>query len=264
MARRIKFIEPIDYLSGKLSGNQKLEYAENNNPAYYAPLGKVNYAKNYKSRYIGVQVAATGRTYFSIKSKAATHMTNRAKKAMALMGGTGALVGAILHDKSTAIYQGIYAQWLKLQEYGSQYTLRKYMSDTIRQALETFQENINFAGPLTVVTIKNPWYDGTQTTGANISTGIIIKFWTQLHVDGITFTIDGATGVASDGYTIAESASIPVNSILNITSGTVGQNTYAKSNGRWMLDPNGEYALYDDAAIIANGKYTTTVEAPSA
>ena len=47
--KRIEFIAPVESMRGNLSGNQSLEYALNNNPAYDAPDG-VQYARNYQPR----------------------------------------------------------------------------------------------------------------------------------------------------------------------------------------------------------------------
>ena len=182
--KRIEFIAPVEAMRGNLSGAQDLRYAENDNKAYEGPVGSVNYARNYSPRFIGAKVAKNGRKYFTVRTKSANHLTAKAKHAMALLGGTGALVGAILHTKSSDVYQGIYAQWVALQALGSKKTLRQYMSDTIRLGLEAKQKSITFAGPNAPITIGNPWMSEV-TPGAQVTTDVLVKFATELGPQGI-------------------------------------------------------------------------------
>lgn len=182
--KRIEFIAPVEAMRGNLSGAQDLRYAENDNKAYEGPVGSVNYARNYSPRFIGAKVAKNGRKYFTVRTKSANHLTAKAKHAMALLGGTGALVGAILHTKSSDVYEGVYAQWLAMQALGSKKTLRQYLSDTIRLGLEAKQKTITFAGPNAPVTIGNPWMTD-PTPGAQVSSDVLLKFATELGPQGL-------------------------------------------------------------------------------
>ena len=89
---------PIEEIRGKLAGSQKLEYAENNNPAYDSPLGKRNYARNYKTCIIACKRASDGKQYFQIKTKSAIGMTAKSKKRMAILGGAGAVYNVVVAD----------------------------------------------------------------------------------------------------------------------------------------------------------------------
>lgn len=83
--KRIEFIAPVEALRGNMSGKQTLVYALNNNPAYDAPEG-LQYARNYKPRYIGFRRAKDGAVYFGVKRKSATKVDAASKITMAALG----------------------------------------------------------------------------------------------------------------------------------------------------------------------------------
>lgn len=196
--KRIEFIAPVEAMRGNLSGAQKLQYPTDNQGAYEGPVGSVNYARNYSPRFVGSKRARDGRKYFSVRTKSANHLTAASKRAMALLGGVGAIVAAILRNKTGEPYVQAYAQWVELQNLGSNKTFRETLSGWIRSALVANSTTIPFTGPRSVYSIKNPWNDGTQTTGAEISQAILVKFWDELAQDGVTFALDGRTGIAKE------------------------------------------------------------------
>ena len=242
--KRVDFVPGFPELRGNVSGKQKLEYAENDNPAYDGPVGQKNYARNYKAAIVVSKRASDGRMYFSVRTKTANHLTSRAKKAMALLGGAGAVYAAIVRTKSTATYQGIYAQWAKLVEYGSTKTFRQWVMDTIRTALMSNAQNCVFTGPLSPVTVKNPWYDGSQSADATISNANLVKFWGELHTNGIYFTVGGAKGIATTGD---EFQSI-INSHYNVLSLVANQQSYITMGGNYLITALGAGVRPDDVA----------------
>ena len=158
MAKRIEFIAPVDSMRGNLSGSQDLVYAANDNKAYESPANQVNYAKNYRTSYVGAKRASDGLKFFGVKTKTATHTTQAAMTAMALMGATGVLfnlfkeAGARGNDQRWGQVVYNYENSFKKQ-YKS---LRQYAMDVIRKALVAKKETIVFGGP-TVATYQNPW-----------------------------------------------------------------------------------------------------------
>ena len=217
--KRIEFIAPVEAMRGNLSGKQDLLYAENNNKAFEGPVGQTNYARNYSPRFIGAKVAKTGKKYFTVRTKSANHLTVKAKNAMALLGGTGAIVGAILSAKSGEPYNNIMAQYIELQQLGENRTFRKYVSDVVRAALIAKSATIVFAGPRPAYSINNPWIAPTQTQGAEISASIVWKFAGELCANGarlihITFTKPG-TGEKMDVERYVLTGSTWADQILN-------------------------------------------------
>lgn len=194
--KRIEFIAPVEAMRGNLSGAQRLEYPTDNQGAYESVQGNVNYATNYGARFIGAKVARTGKKYFAVRTKSANHLTAKSKKAMALMGGTGAMVGYILGHKSSTLYINLLAMYNKVVELGDTRTFRKYLSDHVRAGLIAKSATIVVSGPLSPVSIDNPWNTTQATPNVQVSNAILVKFWDQLAADGYTFKIGELVGVA--------------------------------------------------------------------
>lgn len=201
--KRIEFIAPVESMRGNLSGNQVLEYAENNNPAFEAPTG-VQYARNYQPRFIGAKRSATGKKYFQIKTKSATKVNAGSKLKMALLGGTGAVRAAILGNATyRALLETIYAA-AKAAGQTSAKTIQKFAYDVIYEALLSKSVMISFYGSgASALNIQNPWVYTTQMGGQSITIKnyILVKFWPQLANNPLVFTIDGLKGVAHSGDT---------------------------------------------------------------
>lgn len=261
--KRIEFIAPVEAIRGNLSGRQDLRYALNNNKAFESPAGAINYARNYTPRYVGAKIAASGAKIFSVRTKNAVNMTTKAIKAMALLGGTGALVGSLLAHKSGTPYQQVYALWqyalANVPAYAG-YTFRKFASEFIRPKLEAKAQNITANIASVSVSFKNPWYDGSQTTGATISQKVLVEFWGQLAPNGVVFTINGHKGIASDGMdweTLAADATL---NVLNITTTEVDDVVYPQYKG--------EFVVLDGVHVTAastpanNAEYSTTSTQP--
>lgn len=257
--KRIKYISPIEEMSGNLSGAQNLKYPTQDNKAFESPEGSVNYARNYKNRFVGAVRRKDGLCYFSVKTKTATHITPRSLQAMALLGGAGAMYAALVRDKASATYAGIYAQWVELQNVGNTKSFRQYVMYNFRQMLASKQSTVVFAGPRPAVTVNNPW-KGEQTADMSISREILTKFWPQLAPDGITFTIDGEKVVSESGFDFIDTISMLQNEALALTE---NEQQYILKAGRYVLTSNGEY-VKGDADPVPNAKYITTDIAPQA
>lgn len=253
--KRIEFIAPVEAMRGNLSGRQKLEYPTDNKGAYEGPVGSVNYARNYSARFIGAKIAKSGKKYFAVRTKTANHLTAKAKKAMALLGGTGAIVGAIFKNKTSQLYSELYAQWIELQNLGSTKTFRQSLSDAVRAGLIAKVDSIPYAGPRGVVYIDNPWCNDEETINISISPAVLVKFWEQLAVNPVTFTVDGMVGVGrtTDNFELL----VPKHyNILNL----VLTNTYVTMNGDYLLIGD-DYAT-DDTNLVNGMELISTSVAP--
>lgn len=261
--KRIEFIAPVESMRGNLSGNQKLLYAEHDNPAYDAPVGR-NYARNYRPSFIGAKVAKSGKKYFAVKTKSAAGISTRSKKAMALLGATAAVIKAILADGARkAAIQKILEYNIQRGIISSDTSLRKFMDSVIRPALSSKANEIRFAGGTgtTPVVVKNPWgRGGTATDITNfISNEVLVKFWGVLAVEPIVFSVEGSKGVAHEGDTFSDIANAPYN-VLGIETDTYEQNTYAKMNGMYILNESTYVKASDDAQ---NAAYVLTEDDPT-
>ena len=246
MATKFTMIAPFDQASGNVSGKQLLKYAENNNPAYDSPVGRVNYARNYRTRYVAGIRSATGEGYIQVKKKSAVHLTQRAKLNMALLGGTGAIFGSIMRDKSSELYANLYAQWLELQNNGSKKTFRESVCDAIRAGLIAKLEQIPYSGPRGVVYITNPWNYTGSTPNVTVSTETLVKFWTELAANPVTFTVDGLKGVAHGGTNGDAFTDIITRGLYNVLGLTIGEIPGGVATGVYMGDG---YLTYNSTPI---------------
>lgn len=261
--KRIEFISPVEAMRGNLSGNQDLKYPTQNNKAFESPEGSVNYARNYSTRFIGAKRASDGLKYFAVKTKTATHITPRSLMAMALLGGAGAMYAALVRNKASETYTGIYAQWVELQNIGETRSFREFVMDALRRMLVAKSQNVVFSGPRPgAITVNNPWVASEQTTDMQVTNAILVKFWAQLSVNGITFDVVGSKGIATSGETFDELIDDVEKNVLNITSSTFGNTSYLMVSGQFIKYES-DYATSTDT-IVANGKYTLTDIAPTA
>lgn len=260
--RKVRLIAPFLAIQGNLSGAQDLRYAENDNKAFESPAGKKNFARNYDPRYIGSLNTKTGKYTYRVKTKSAVHMTPKATKAMALLGGTGAVYGALIKVKTTATYLGVLAQYNAIVALGDKRTFQKYCMDQIMQAIAANAQNVTFAGPATVVNFKNPWYDGSQSADVTISQNVLVKFWGELALNGIYFFVDGQKGIAINSWCFDDLDGSPAVNILPLGSVEIGSKTYV-IKGDLYLKLNGAY-VEDSDVIVVNGEYFLTATAPEA
>lgn len=264
MAKIAETLTGFSQLRGNISGKQDLRYAENNNKAFESPVGKVNYARNYRPSVICAKRAKDGRMYFQIRTKNAVNMTAKAVKAMALMGGTGALVGSLLAHKSGTPYQQMYALWQYALAHDASYagySFRKFASEIIRPKLEAKAQNITAQIASISLSFKNPWYDASQTVGANVSSKVLVEFWAQLSPDPISFTVDGKKGVAKDGMFFADVIGLTALNTLGLSMQHVGNNDYVvKGEGNFLKLDSAYIKVTDQPANLE--EYVTTEVVP--
>ena len=256
--KRIEFIAPVSAMRGNLSGAQNLKYPTQDNKAYEGPVGEMNYARNYTPRFVGNKRAADGQKYFSVKTSSANHLTVKSKHAMAVLGGVGSLISAIYRTKTSSTYIALRAQWQALQGVGDTRTFRKYLTDGLRAMIEGKQKSVVFAGPKPPVTIVSNW-NGDENPTVTIGNNILAKFWDELAIDGIYFTVDGQKGIAKDGWDFDEIITQTDKNVLGLTLKTSGN--YIQYGGRYVMY-DGDY-ITASFEVQQNGEYYTTDEDPS-
>lgn len=260
--RRVRLLAPFEAIQGNLSGRQDLRYAEHDNKAYESPAGKKNYARNYTPRYIGSYITKSGKSVFRVKTKSAVHMTPKATKAMALLGGAGAVYGALIKVKTTATYLGVLAQYNALVAIGEKRSFQQYCMDIIRQAIVAHAQNVTFAGPATLVTFKNPWYNGTMSTDVTISNAVLQKFWLQLCENAISFNVSGMKGLAKSGDSFDDVAAANYNN-LGIVITTISSVQYPTINGLFIYNDAGD-AVTGGSTIEVTEDYELDATTPEA
>ena len=198
--KKITYIEPVSNAQGSLTPKKKLEYALNDNPAFYAPRGQKEKARNYQTIYVGHKRNASGRNYFSVRGKTSVTLTPARLRQMAIIGGAGAMYSAIVANKSSALYIAILAAY-NAEPIAERPTFKKYVMSVLQKMLHNYMPMNYFYNRITgtYTYVQSPWnYEGTGNV--HISSDIIVKFWEQLY-DGeyIEFTVDGKRGVCPTG-----------------------------------------------------------------
>lgn len=247
----IEFISPVEAMRGNLSRTkQTLLYAENDNPAWDAPVDKRSYARNYQPIFVGAKVAKSGRKYFAIKTKTAITITAAAKTRMALLAASSEIANVISRD--LRIFPALQELYAANHPVGWSY--KRWQMNYIRQGLAN-KTAITFPGyeQLAAVFVKNPYINSTQPSSAiDISefypTELLVKFWTQLSNDPITFKVGDQTGISYNHLTfegLVEDESRL--NVLGLTKEDVGQESYVKMGDSWVTADQGEtYVSYTD------------------
>lgn len=237
MARSIEFLAPVEAMRGNLSGDQKLTYPTQNNAAFEAPnTGRV-YANNYQTRYIGAKRSSDGKKYFAVKQRSAYYSTEAGKLRNALLGGSGALIAAMMKSENfETVYRPGYEYAKANGLIPTSWSLRKYMSDAAYNYLKQKSNVVKFFNQSgSSIFVRNPWVFDTQVGAQAIPVGdyTLVKFWMQLATNPIEFKIEGLTGVAHAGDTWSKLIQMGYN-VLDLTSSQVGDNDYVKMGDQWV------------------------------
>ena len=268
--KKVFMIAPYEALSGNASGNQVLEYAENNNPAFEAPTGR-NYARNYKPRYV-ISRRGDGTIYFSVKTKSATKITASSKMNMALLGGIAAIKSALKTQKTTD-WNTLHTIYEYIKAHGAAVgTFNEWIDPYLRRMLRYHQESVQFSQAVGSVTITNPW-NVSNAAAVTLVYATWIKFAPQFIFNSVTssvgaiqFTIDGVLMYAPFGasqapisWTALSGLNTNANVITMLADLSVG-NDEVFYNGEPVYSSAGVEQA--PATVIASDKYTTV--APSA
>lgn len=262
--KKIEFIAPVASMRGNLSGNQTLQYAENNNPAFDAPTGR-QYAKNYSPRFVGAKRSSDGMTYFATKTKSATLITPESLERMALLGGAAAWYNSAI--KNMELYPAMQVFWRSVRNAYPSYTFRKLMMQMFRQALQAHEQNVAFTVDGTTTLAANPWFVGASGIASPISQDVLVKFWLQLGTDANDqtpgyFYVAGRRGIMlqdSNSEGIAFNAIITTYPALNIL-GLTTEESYVKLNSAFLINEGAGVDLGD--AIIRDNNYGLVAELP--
>lgn len=259
--KRIEFISPVEAMRGNLSRTkQTLLYAENDNPAWDAPVDKRSYARNYQPIFVGAKVAKSGRKYFAIKTKTAITITAAAKTRMALLAVSSEIANIL--DKDLRVIASL--QELFVANHPVGWSFKRWMMSYIREGLSA-KTAITFPGyeQLAAVFIKNPFINTTQPSSAvDISeyfpNELLVKFWPQLANNPIMFTVVDLKGIAHEGDHF--------NDLKNANYNVLGL-TFDAQGDPVQLDD--QYLQYDseyvdsDAHVVSGGAYTLTSVEPA-
>lgn len=173
MARKIRFIAPVESISGNLSGSQDLLYP-NNVKAWNSGSARPN-ASNYVTRYIGVRRNRDGALYYAVKTKTTTVLGMTTRTAMAAFGGAASCTSWIMHDAEHL--PQLQSMWRNVVARGNRITFHKFIYNQVYPILDAKTATIQISDSSTGgVQYKNPWVEGGTGTAIAISEAIITKF----------------------------------------------------------------------------------------
>ena len=274
MAKRIIMIAPFDVLTGNLSGQQNLQYAENNNPAYEAPNGTQG-ARNYKTRYVGAR-RSDGTTYFSVRQKNTAVLNGKTRTAMGLTAITALIISSCKKAASSASYS-----WAKIQKaYETDLengtlpegvdSVTKFANYYIRRMLQYKQAKWFRQSASSPVELFNP-YDISTASALVINAQKWLKFadlfaFNGEATGGVYYTIDnvkffafnGMSGVAPFDELVTEDDNL--NYKATITNLSL-EDTKLKYMGAQVYTSAG-VEVHDALAPSANEKLTTIAPEP--
>lgn len=173
MARKIRYIAPVESISGNLSGSQDLLYP-NNVKAWKSSQANA-YAQNYTTRYVGVHRNRDGALYFAVKQRTKVVLSNTTRTAMAAFGGAASCTSWIMHDAEHL--PQLQSMWRTVVGRGNRITFHKFIYTQVYPALSEKASTIQISDSSTGgVQYKNPWVEGGTGTAIAISEDIITKF----------------------------------------------------------------------------------------
>lgn len=265
MAKRVFMIAPFEAMTGNLSGDQDLQYAENNNPAYEAPNG-TQYARNYRTRYVGARRGRDGLVYFQVKQTTATVLTPTTRRTMAILGVTAAIRSAM---QTSGVLNNFKIYFDQLKQAGTlpegQDTFNKWFSANIKSMLVYKRAEWRFTLPgVGIVSIHNP-YDLASGEALNIKLSVWVKFanmfaFTGTQGGGVFYTIDGTAMFApyDEGGTLPTFNTISKTNphMTTLYAPMVVSGQYITWNGQSVYTSAG-VELESDSVVVANEKYTT-------
>lgn len=266
--KRIDFLAPVESMRGNLSGNQVLQYAENNNPAYEAPNG-TQYARNYSTRYIGAKRSATNLKYFAVRTKNAATLNAVTRKNMALTGAVASIISRLMTTE-TATWASInsafnYIKSNNLLPEGVK-TFRKWVDLNLRNMLKFNQEDWSFNQASISFVVFNP-FQVDYDEGITLPRALWVKFAQSLAFNasansrsGIYFKADGLTMFSPFKATQQPSTFADIKALGNLNmvaqlSGITIESTNVLFNGLQLYTPAGVAVKSTD--IIGGTNYTT-------
>lgn len=177
MARQVRYIEPIESISGDLGQKQKLYYPAANNSAWDSPQNARNAARNYKTTYVGLKRRRSGKNYFSVRKKSTFHNTAAVRLTCALMGGANSIAAALLKDLTKqAQINVLYQQYVAD---GGGYSRRIWVAEMVKQQLADDAVSISLTYRGTTYPMGgNPWKSSSNPIA--IPDNIKTKFMAEL------------------------------------------------------------------------------------
>lgn len=158
---------PIDWMSGSLSGRQVLDYGAGGTAYDAISLGDKASPTDYQPKLITKYNRLHQRRFFCVRVHHTVNMSAAARTNWALLGGSGAIMAALLRNKSAQIYSDCLNA---AKEHRT--TLRAYIVPLLREGLRLKSADITIAEGVSIV---NPWIS-EESPNVPVSQRILDKF----------------------------------------------------------------------------------------
>lgn len=254
MAREIRYIEPVESISGDLGQKQTLRYARNNNPAWDAPENTRNSARNYKTTYVGLKRRQSGRNYFAVRKRSTFTSSPAMLKNCAVMGGTYSILSAARKDLNLRGQMDyMYAQY---RAAGGTMSLMQWLALQVRRQVIEEAAEIVISYMATSLSLGNNPFSGSPTA-IDIPAATLAKFYSLLYSQGITFYVGGERAIAAPGASIGAIITVPRMNVLGLQA----VNGYIKYGNFYLVNEYNE-ALKANAVIRSTVYYTLSPTLP--
>lgn len=265
MAKRVEMIAPFEALRGNVSGKQVLLYPTQDNTAWEAPSDKRQYARNYKPRYVISKRSSDGKVFFSLRTKNAVTMSPAMRTQQAILSVSSVCADKIM--RNVGILSALQEYFLASGAPQQGWSFKRWIMYYVRSGLKA-KNNFYFNSPgQSTIVVHNP-YSQTSIPDMIVLTSfpndLLVKFWNQLALGGITFSVEGLPGVAIAAMTFHDLIeSTDIENILGLYDDTVGANTYVLMGDMWLQHPDtNAYVKIGDTIDAIDYKLTSV--APTA
>lgn len=255
MAREIRYIEPVESISGDLGQKQTLRYARNNNPAWDAPANTQNSARNYKTTYVGLKRRLSGRNYFAVRKRSTFTSSPAMLKNCAVMGGTYSILSAARKDLNLRAQMDIL--YVQYRNAGGTMSLMQWLAMQVRRQVLEQASIIVISYLATSVSLGNNPF-GNATTAIDIPAVTLAKFYSVLYSQGVTFYVGSERAISAQGSSIGALIAIPRMNVLGLQN----VNGYIKYGNFYLINDLG-VALRADVSIRTTVHYTLSPTLPT-
>lgn len=261
MARKINYIDPVDSVQGLLGSKQDLRYATANNKGYYSPAGKLNAAKNYQTRMIGMVRTRTGAKYYAVRKKSSFNANPATLHACALMAGARLVANWWLRDLAFVSWAQVY--WKKHVLEHQYRTFYQWAFNEAYWRLAAGEGQWIFDDDGTARNLgSNPWQvNPSEQDLAAVPENMWVKFWSELTPNGCYIYVNGKQCPFIQGWNLDTLMLYEYVNIMSITLDERSEDSYVKCGDYWLVLRDGTYvASY--TVLAANTRLFFTVQFP--
>lgn len=253
MAKMVILAHPFERISGNVTrSKQALVYAENDNPAWDAPHSR-QYARNFKPQMNLRYDAKSGKTSFTIQTKASVDNTELGRLRMARFGGMQAIVNGI--KKNPTLLATIYDRYATVKDNFKSFD--SYLAKAAAKAVKEKNATVNYTGyPVSgsVVKVNNPWVAGGTGTDVTVSDEVLAKF--AMYLCPTLISVDGKNVAASSGGLTTNFGPFVESKFNNGDFAVVGSDELIEYKGAQLYTASGSEVT--SAQTIGAPGYTTT------